>query len=175
MGKGRKSRQVGMTLIEVLVSVLILGIGLLGAAAIQLNALRYTDSSAMTSQASFIAYDMTDRIRANMDGNATNSGSTVLASYGLASLAGAPSAANPNDAAAQDKFDFSSNITAFAGAAGAASSVVIDKRVVTITITWDDTRAAAASDTGLGKTASATNARQFVLTSRIGVDDVVAQ
>ena len=52
-----------MTLIEVLVAVLILGVGLLGAAMIQLNALKYTDSSRMTSQASFIAYDLLDRIR----------------------------------------------------------------------------------------------------------------
>jgi Tfp pilus assembly protein PilV len=32
---------------------------------LQLNALKYTDGSRMTSQASFIAYDMMDRIRAN--------------------------------------------------------------------------------------------------------------
>ncbi len=42
-------RQSGMTLIEVLVSLLILAIGLLGAAAIQLTALKYKDSAAMTS------------------------------------------------------------------------------------------------------------------------------
>src|SRR5471032_2899795 len=57
--------QSGMTLIEVLVAVLILAVGLLGAAVIQLNALKYTDSSRMISQASFIAYDMLDRVRAN--------------------------------------------------------------------------------------------------------------
>ena len=43
----------------------ILSVGLLGAAAVQLNALKYTDSSLMTTQASFIAYDMLDRIRAS--------------------------------------------------------------------------------------------------------------
>jgi type IV pilus assembly protein PilV len=57
--------QDGMTLIEVLVALLILSVGLLGAAAVQLNALKYTDSSLMTTQASFIAYDMLDRIRAS--------------------------------------------------------------------------------------------------------------
>ncbi|MCI8209116.1 type IV pilus modification protein PilV [Pseudomonas sp. S25] len=176
MVKGRKSSQIGMTLIEVLVSVLILGIGLLGAAAIQLNALRYTDSSAMTSQASFIAYDMMDRIRANVDGNAANNGSNVLASYALASLANAPaaSASNMSNAVTQDLADFSTNITNFAGTAGANSKIVIAKPVVTITITWDDTRAAAASDTFLGRTPGATNPQQFVLSTRIGVNDVVA-
>jgi len=172
MGKGRKGSQIGMTLIEVLVSVLILGIGLLGAAAIQLNALRYTDSSAMTSQASFIAYDMMDRIRANVDGNAVNNGSNVLASYALASLAAAP-AGNMNNAVSQDLADFSTNITNFAGTAGANSKIVIVKPVVTITVTWDDTRAAAASDTVLGRTPGATNPQQFELSSQIGFSDVV--
>ena len=62
---GNRRTQTGIGLIEVLVSVLILAIGLLGAAALQLNSLKYTDSSTMSSQASFIAYDMMDRIRAN--------------------------------------------------------------------------------------------------------------
>lgn len=172
MGEGRKTNQIGMTLIEVLVSVLILGIGLLGAAAIQLNALRYTDSSAMTSQASFIAYDMMDRIRANVDGNAANNGSNVLNSYALASLANAP-AGNMNNAVAQDLADFSANITNFAGTAGAASKIVIVKPVVTITITWDDTRASAASQNSLSGTSSANNLQQFVLRSQIGVNEVV--
>ena len=57
--------QTGMTFVEVLVAVLVLSVGLLGAAMLQLNALKYTDSSRITSQASFIAYDMLDRIRAS--------------------------------------------------------------------------------------------------------------
>ena len=52
-------------MIEVLVATVILAGGLLGAAAVQLNALKHTDSALMTTQASFIAYDMLDRIRAN--------------------------------------------------------------------------------------------------------------
>ena len=37
-------RQSGMTLVEVLVALLILAIGLMGAAVLQLNALKYTNS-----------------------------------------------------------------------------------------------------------------------------------
>lgn len=161
-----------MTLIEVLVSVLILGIGLLGAAAIQLNALRYTDSSAMTSQASFIAYDMMDRIRANVDGNAANNGANVLDGYALSSLAAAP-APNMNNAVTQDLADFSKNITNFAGASGANSNIAIAKPRVTITITWNDTRAAAASAEASGQ-APPEMQRTFVLSSQIGVNEVLA-
>ncbi|MCF5166497.1 type IV pilus modification protein PilV [Pseudomonas congelans] len=163
-------RQTGMTLIEVLVSVLILAIGLLGAAAIQLNALKYTDSSAMTSQASFIAYDMMDRIRANVDGNASANGSTnVLASYALASLATAQ-VANLNDARVQDLFDFKTNIVGFAGASGTASIDVSKAPEVTITIGWSDTRAAGSSNQATGNTTGSPAPQSFKLVSRIGVN-----
>jgi len=162
MFDGNKQTQAGMTLIEVLVSVLILAIGLLGAAAIQLNALKYTDSSTKTSQASFIAYDMMDRIRANVDGNSVANGTTdVLATYALASLDGNLSA-NINIAKDQDLYDFKTNINSFAGSS-ATGSIVVAKPVVTITIGWDDTRAAGTSTT-----------RSFTLTSRIGANAVVA-
>ncbi|WP_439850520.1 type IV pilus modification protein PilV [Pseudomonas syringae] len=164
-----RHRQAGMTLIEVLVSVLILAIGLLGAAAIQLNALKYTDSSTMSSQASFIAYDMMDRIRANVDGNATANGTTnVLATYGLASLDLAP-VANLNKARDQDLSDFRANIINFANTSGTGSIVVSDSTLVTITVGWSDTRAAGASNQATGNTAVTPPPQSFKLVSRIGV------
>lgn len=172
MGNAHTHRQAGMTLIEVMVSVLILAIGLLGAAAIQLNALRYTDSARMTSQASFVAYDMMDRIRANVDG-----GGGVLANYALASLAAAPPE-NPNNAVAQDLADFAVNVRNFAGTTGETSRIQIARppnnfrNEVTITIVWDDSRAAAANDLRIGAT-SGNNLQTFELSSRIGVDVVV--
>lgn len=171
MRSGCKRHQKGMTLIEVLVSVLILAIGILGAAAIQLNALKYTDSSAMTSQASFIAYDMMDRIRANVDGNAVGNGATnVLATYALSSLAAAPAAAN--DARSEDLANFRANVTAFAGADGANSNIAVADRRVTITIFWSDARATGASDVALGASAASATQKSFVLVSQVGVNAV---
>lgn len=165
-----QSRQRGMTLIEVLVSVLILGIGLLGAAAIQLNALKYTDSATLSSQASFIAYDMMDRIRANVDGNATANGSTnVLATYSLGSLSAAPTGTQTT-ARAQDLADFRANIQAFAGTTGEGSIDVSNAPEVTILVKWDDTRAAAASEVAAGRSPTAATQQVFRLTSRIGVN-----
>lgn len=168
--KNRRSAQAGMTLIEVLVSVLILGIALLGAAAIQLNALRYTDSSALSSQASFIAYDMMDRIRANVIGNAVANGTTnVLSTYALANLAAAPTASN--DVRSQDLADFKTNVVALnqGGTGGGNSSIVVDGQEVRITVIWNDTRAQAAEDQATGATSSSTS-RSFRLVSRIGVN-----
>jgi len=136
-----------MTLIEVLVALLILTVGLLGAAAVQLNALKYTDSSRMTSQASFIAYDMMDRIRANSGANYTIT---------------PPTSANPGNARDQDLYDFTTSIVNFGGPT-ATGSITLNQRVYTITITWSDARAA--------NTANAQ--RSFVLSSRAAVDPVV--
>jgi type IV pilus assembly protein PilV len=58
-------RSRGFTMIEVLVALVVLSIGLLGVAALQLTSLRSNHSSAMRSQATFLAYDIIDRMRAN--------------------------------------------------------------------------------------------------------------
>ena len=60
-------RSRGFTLVEVLVALVVLSIGLLGVAALQLTSLRSNHSSAMRSQATFLAYDIIDRMRANRD------------------------------------------------------------------------------------------------------------
>ncbi|MGY2376898.1 type IV pilus modification protein PilV [Pseudomonas sp. SDO524_S393] len=135
--------QTGMTLIEVLVAVLILAVGLLGTAAIQLNALKYTDSSRMTSQASFIAYDMLDRIRANSAADYSG-GRAERAPLGSASVRD------------QDLHDFEANILGFAGAS-AKGTVAISGTEVAINISWDDARGA--NSAGARET--------FTLTSRI--------
>lgn len=58
-------RQRGFGLIEVLVSMLVLGIGILGMVGLQLNAMKYNHTAAVRTQATFLAYDIADRMRAN--------------------------------------------------------------------------------------------------------------
>lgn len=151
-----KRAQDGMTLIEVLVALLILSVGLLGAAAVQINALKYTDSSLKTTQASFIAYDMMDRIRASYS-------STSGTDY----TKPPPASGNPGDVRVQDLFDFSSNIVAFGGPT-ATGSIVENQRVFTITINWDDSRAV-----GDANPDQDSAQRTFVLTSRLAVAPLV--
>lgn len=59
------SRSRGFTLLEILIALVILSIGLLGVAALQGVGLRSSHGSYLTSQASLLAYDIADRIRAN--------------------------------------------------------------------------------------------------------------
>lgn len=55
----------GFTLIEVLVALLVLSIGLLGLAALQNTALQFNTDSYQRTQATLLAYDILDRMRAN--------------------------------------------------------------------------------------------------------------
>lgn len=61
--------QQGFTLIEVMVSLLILAIGLLGMTALQNEALRFNFAAFTESQAQFLINDMIERIRANPGSN----------------------------------------------------------------------------------------------------------
>lgn len=124
MFRSGKRLQSGMTLVEVLVATVILASGLLGAAAVQLNALKHTDSALMTTQASFIAYDMLDRIRANPSADYAVSSAAV----GLHSVLG------------QDLADFKRNIRQFGGDS-AQGRIIFNDSQVAITLEWDDARA----------------------------------
>jgi type IV pilus assembly protein PilV len=61
----RLRKQRGFSMIEVLVTVLILAIGLLGLAGLQSTSLRSNHSAMLRSQATVLAYDIADRLRAN--------------------------------------------------------------------------------------------------------------
>ena len=56
-----------MTLIEALVALVVLSVGLLGIAGMQMTTLRNNLGAHFRSQATVLAYDITDRMRANRD------------------------------------------------------------------------------------------------------------
>lgn len=66
---GSADQSDGFTLIEVLVSMVILAVGLLGVAALQFKGLKYSTDAAIRSNITMLAYDIADRIRLNR-GNA---------------------------------------------------------------------------------------------------------
>lgn len=60
-------RQRGMTLVEVLVTLVIISVGLLGVAALQLATVRNNYDAFVRSQAAMLAADVLDRIRVNRE------------------------------------------------------------------------------------------------------------
>ena len=59
-------KQLGATLIEVLVAVIVMSVGLVGLAALQTLSLKNNHSAYLRTQATFLVYDMVDRMRANL-------------------------------------------------------------------------------------------------------------
>lgn len=62
------SLQGGMTLLEVLITLLVFSIGLMGSASMQVTGLRLNQSAHLRTLAVIQAYDLADRIRANQAG-----------------------------------------------------------------------------------------------------------
>ncbi len=58
-------QQRGVSLIESMIALLVISIGLLGIAAMQMTAMKQNGSALHHSKAVWAAYDMADRIRAN--------------------------------------------------------------------------------------------------------------
>jgi type IV pilus assembly protein PilV len=58
-------KQAGTSLIEIMVSIVIIAIGLLGLASMQMNALKFQKTASQRSEAVQAAYDLGDRMRAN--------------------------------------------------------------------------------------------------------------
>jgi type IV pilus assembly protein PilV len=81
----------GFSLIEVMVALLVLSIGLLGLAALQTTSLQYNTDSYTRTQATLLAYDIVDRMRANSIG--LNAGNYDVATDATAATAKAATAA----------------------------------------------------------------------------------
>lgn len=62
-----QTRQFGFTMIEVLVAMIILAIGLLGVAGMQALSLKQTSNSSLRSLVTMHAYDLSERMRADID------------------------------------------------------------------------------------------------------------
>lgn len=69
----------GFSLMEVLISMLVLAIGLLGLAALQTQGLRASTDSYLRSQGTALAYDIIERMRANRANIATYTGTDLTA------------------------------------------------------------------------------------------------
>ena len=65
MGPEMRRRQAGFTLVEVLVAMLVLAVGLIGLAGLQLASMKSNHSAYRRSQAAIAVYDLLDRIRAD--------------------------------------------------------------------------------------------------------------
>lgn len=121
----------GFTLIEVLIAVIVLALGLLGLAGLQAAGLRNNTSSYLRSQATFLAYDMADRIRANRN-------DAMNGEYNI----DFKDSATGSDITALDLQEWKTLLSdRLPQGDGAISSTLVGTRTIfTISVEWDDSR-----------------------------------
>ncbi len=132
------ARQQGVTMIEVLVTVIVLSIGLLGLASLQANGMRFNHSAQLRSQATFLAYDIADAMRANR----TNA---LGGDYNTGSVSGFSGSGTQ---AAADLSNLANNL-ALLLPDGDASITQANGNEFTVTILWRDEKTTGAPLTGL--------------------------
>ena len=130
--KPPRRRQKGFTLVEVLVALLILAVGILGFAALQVTALRGGSSSHLRSQAVLIAYDVMDRLRANRN-------AAIAGNYNIALGDAAPIGDGNPPLADDDLADWYNTYLALLPDSGAQISCDTEA-FCTVTIVWNDSR-----------------------------------
>jgi type IV pilus assembly protein PilV len=94
-------KQKGISLLEVLISVLVLSVGLLGLGGLQLYALKGSNDAHFRTVASFLAADLADRMRINPEGVAmagyeiSSAQSTTLCTTGIKQCQGTAQCSAP--------------------------------------------------------------------------------
>jgi len=134
----------GFSLIEGLVTLLIIAVGLLGIMGLQLNALRNTHSASVHSQAAIYASDMVERIKAN---NAVAKTGGYNLAAGTAVTAGGGPVAGANcvlaactavEMAAFDVAEWQQSLGD--SLPSGQGEITLAGTTLTITVRWDDDR-----------------------------------
>jgi type IV pilus assembly protein PilV len=135
----RQRLQRGITMIEVLVTIVVLAIGLLGLAGLQLNSLRFTYSAYQNSQATIMTNDILDRMRANPTAAVTGAYNIAIGSTPSASsCTGAGVNCSSANMAAADLFEWKQALAAVLPSGD--GSVAQNGELYIITVQWDDSR-----------------------------------
>ena len=135
----------GFTMIEVLVALVVLSVGLLGVAGLQIVGLKGNLSAAFRTQASYLADDIVDRMRANYTAARGPDGSGLPSlQYQLTTMgATAPAGTDPTTVA-----DVTAWLTELQTLPSGQGTIQVDPatNIATVTIQWLDTRGGDASE-----------------------------
>lgn len=139
----------GFSLLEVLISLVILSVGLLGMASLMSTTLKSNDSAYMRSQATTQAYNIIDRMRANMAGvnnsaylvpmPAAPSAATQLSAACTGSGAGCTSAMLADYDVSQWEYELARILPQ--GRGSISTTLGPTASTYTVTVLWNDSRA----------------------------------
>lgn len=130
----RRAKHAGFTMVEVLIALIVLSIGLLGLASLQVTTTKFNHSAYLRSQATRLAYSMADRMRANRKA-ALEDGAYSDVDYVASPACGAVSGSTVAER------DISAWRNALACSLPLGNGrIVVNGETVTVSIQWDDTR-----------------------------------
>lgn len=125
-------------MMEVLIALVILSIGLLGLAGLQATGLRYNHGAYLRTQATNAAYDMADRMRANLAGVMQNDYSAIgLPIPAIPSCVTTNSPCSPAEMAQEDSHVWNTN-NAMILPGGYGTVIKQPNGQYLITVTWTD-------------------------------------
>ena len=128
----KRKFQTGVSLIESMIALLVVSIGLLGIAALQITAMNQNASSLNHSQAVWMAYNLSDRIRSNLPQFANYNGIDTNNSYTQDCMAAACNAGQMMTADAAD-------LKTMVGSLPAGRGIIAgNANLLTISVMWDD-------------------------------------
>ncbi len=147
------NKQAGFSLLEVLITMLIVSFGLLGIAGLVITSLKNTQGSYARSQASLLANDIIDRMRANRA-----VASATPSPYNLTLTADPAGAGVPLADLTQWRSALATSVPAGTGAVNVDDA----SKKVTVTVQWNDSHATADAARGVGG-----SAQQIVVETRL--------
>lgn len=138
-----RHRQRGFSIIEVVITMGIMSFGLLGIAGLQLSAMSKSRVTFERNQATLLANDLVERIRANLPAAASGSYDVRTGSEqstSTSSCKGAQASCSASDMASADLADWSRRVDAVLNDASADVAVTVvggTASSVTLTLAWD--------------------------------------
>ncbi|HID81766.1 MAG TPA: type IV pilus modification protein PilV [Chromatiales bacterium] len=128
-----RPKETGFTLVEMLVAVVVLSVGLLGLASLQANSLKMNDSAYYRTQATYLGYDILERMRANRAAAITNS-------YNVTSGFTPPTGSSVEESDLREWDNLVRSL--LPSGQGSIACDAAGVGLCTITISWNDSRAA---------------------------------
>lgn len=135
-------------MIEILVTLFILAIGLLGLAGLLFEGMRNNQGSYLRTQASILAYDMADRMRANraeaQGGSYGGFSTATIQSTTLPACTGQAAGCTPSDQVTVDQVEWTLQVQGTGGdmamLPGGVGTIAHDAAsgIYTVTIQWDE-------------------------------------
>lgn len=127
------NKQSGVTLIESMIALLVISVGLLGIASLQINSLKQNSSAYWHSQAVLMGQNMADRIRANGVAAADYIGIDTAGNYSQDCI---QSTCSTEDMRKADATDWKQLLTSLPAGRGIIRSSVANQ--MDVVVMWDD-------------------------------------